>query len=1055
MISPILQKQRQTSKGRRSQRAPVLNFDRFKSMPKFYFADDVRNGNSKNDSNENEEREETDDQYEAQHFTDMSENSDATVDKKEGAFCESSLSFNNKDDLRIVQNKDNKSPPNTTTAKGSITVRTVTTADTDQTDLFKIRNDCKYDDNEDDNSTHSRNNIDIGGKIDVDNETANQHHNEFKNDNDTFANDMLSLNDDKLRRDLSAFAQSSNPFSASFSSLASVPSNISPTPHLEPKLTTKESAHSKNSVTKQTRESLVDKNTVWKTSISGSSIPYMSKSTPPSPCEPAQATLVTDSQRTPLGPSNSQQKTSTDALTPFSLPKTNSPPALRFDPGTKNQPLKFHPPLPDLLNGISNTSQPSHMPTLSTYATPVQQGLQQLQPFQMYTNLYSTSRGEENSNSGNYKVNANRPIINPKGKGRLKQNAEPSLVSNARQLLSIGQPPKLTEHKLQAYSAKPTPPSLSQHDIQHSTHNISPAENSPTTQHSVLDKYITSNTTNAVKPTDNNINVDDLQNNIREQRQHPQQPQQKHNLPAATSATIKARIAHTLTFQPNTTDFRRLQLSSVFIMLEKTCSESSNWYQLKKLNLSRQHLMQLHDLDQCFPKLEYLNISHNDLRSISGLPRSLIYLYASDNNLTEIKLGNLDRLQHLDISHNSVKYLNEDTMSELKSLRRLDAGHNAITSCKPFRVLSGLVSLNLRNNSLRTLENFKQIMQNNQLETLDVSFNHIESLDSIERLQNLRELYADHNDIMTVQISEPMKRLFKLQLSFNRLKSFDMSSFPEMHVLYLDENQIQRVIGMACVRRLDSFSMRDQGGQNVEYNLQYLRGIRKLYLSGSLFNNMRRLIDFYSLDYLELCAANIEVLPSNFSRHVPNLGTLYLSNNRLTNIRALKRLKYLKRLVLIGNSLMSANEVIEVVRHMRSLQYLDLRNNPMCDQIYPPIYHQNWHPSIINYDEQGEDVNDQHQGVSPYLLAALDPNWIFQDEEFRSTLSERNMWRRQVFRSFLIEHCPKLVELDHLPVTPTSREEAKVTLQRYSSEKSRSAAHACTESEEEMTDIYT
>lgn len=110
-----------------------------------------------------------------------------------------------------------------------------------------------------------------------------------------------------------------------------------------------------------------------------------------------------------------------------------------------------------------------------------------------------------------------------------------------------------------------------------------------------------------------------------------------------------------------------------------------------------------------------------------------------------------------------------------------------------------------------------------------------------------------------------------------------------------------------------------------EFGTHYLRGTRKLYLSGSPFENIKQLKDFYSLETLELCAANLEELPADFSRMMPNLVNLYLSMNRLLDIRPLKRLKYLERLVLLDNRLMSINEVISVVKQLKRLTVLDLR----------------------------------------------------------------------------------------------------------------------------------
>lgn len=60
-----------------------------------------------------------------------------------------------------------------------------------------------------------------------------------------------------------------------------------------------------------------------------------------------------------------------------------------------------------------------------------------------------------------------------------------------------------------------------------------------------------------------------------------------------------------------------------------------------------------------------------------------------------------------------------------------------------------------------------------------------------------------------------MEKLKVLRMSYNRLKAFDGSFFPDLRTLYLDDNQIVRIIGLSCVPRIDSFSLRDQGGQKV------------------------------------------------------------------------------------------------------------------------------------------------------------------------------------------------------------------------------------------------
>lgn len=115
---------------------------------------------------------------------------------------------------------------------------------------------------------------------------------------------------------------------------------------------------------------------------------------------------------------------------------------------------------------------------------------------------------------------------------------------------------------------------------------------------------------------------------------------------------------------------------------------------------------------------------------------TLINLY----RLLDIDIYHLDKLQHLDVSHNRINQF--ENMAELKSLRSLNASHNSITSCKSFQDLPGLVILSLKGNCIRRLVNFENAHRNNQLESLDVSYNRIECLDSIESLIHLRELNA-------------------------------------------------------------------------------------------------------------------------------------------------------------------------------------------------------------------------------------------------------------------------------------------------------------------------
>lgn len=180
---------------------------------------------------------------------------------------------------------------------------------------------------------------------------------------------------------------------------------------------------------------------------------------------------------------------------------------------------------------------------------------------------------------------------------------------------------------------------------------------------------------------------------------------------------------------------------------------------------------------------------------------------------------------------------------------------------------------------------------------------------------------------------------------------------------------------------------------------------------------MDRLIDFYSLEYLELCAADIETLPTEFGKHVPNLSTLYLSVNRITDIRPLRKLKYLKRLVLIENRLISINEILAVIQHMKLLNYLDLRQNPISSNMYAPV-----HINLMAVDKDK---------ISPYVSSALDDTWEAHDDVFQSSLSQQWLTRRKVYRALVTQKCTKLIELDHIRITQKDRLESEQIIENY------------------------
>ncbi|KAI9490292.1 hypothetical protein BDB00DRAFT_561101 [Zychaea mexicana] len=404
------------------------------------------------------------------------------------------------------------------------------------------------------------------------------------------------------------------------------------------------------------------------------------------------------------------------------------------------------------------------------------------------------------------------------------------------------------------------------------------------------------------------------------------------------------------------------------------------WNTIRVLDLAHHHIASISNLGTLLPALETLHVSNNAITDMRGLPESLQVLKAKSNRLTSIAgLKDLRNLHYLDVCNNGIASF--DDITSLYHLRTLHAEYNKVSSCSPLKRMK------------------------------DLAYNRIECLESIEGLPSLRSLNLDHNDIKWISIRAPIAKLKVLRMSYNRLKAFDATFFPDLRTLYLDDNQILRIIGLSCIPRISSFSLRDQGGQKVDVNIRYLRGARKIYLSGNMLKELVRMEDFYTLEYLELCSIQLEKLPKEFARDVPNLGVLYLSHNYLQDIRPLRKLRHLQKLVLVDNKLDSESNVIDTVRTLDRLHYLDLRQNPLSAKLYPPI----------KTIEQSKIASGD---ISCYLANEYDDTWASRDAYFNQNMDPQWHQRRKCHRALFIKCRPLLQTLDNLRITDEERNTA-------------------------------
>lgn len=431
------------------------------------------------------------------------------------------------------------------------------------------------------------------------------------------------------------------------------------------------------------------------------------------------------------------------------------------------------------------------------------------------------------------------------------------------------------------------------------------------------------------------------------------------------------------------------------------------WEHMKELDLKDKRLTNLHKLDEFCEGLASLNVSHNQIGQLDGVPRSIRNLRITHNCLTDLAAWNhLLNLQYIDVSNNELESLS--AFKSLIHLRGLRADNNNITSLDGVGGLDGLLSLRARNNIIQAIDFSGTKLK--RLSDLDLKGNNIDDVRNLAKLRSLSTLNLDDNDLshLSMDDGETMGSMRQLKLSGNDLESFDASPFPELRLLYLDRNRLGTVSGLRKAKTLDSLSMRQQQeGAIVDKSfLADCFEVRKLFLSGNFLGTFQPRVDFLNLQYLELANCGLEIIPEGFGYMVSNVRILNLNFNALKDIKPLMGIVRLKRLDLAGNRIARLVSLACTLAQFGSLTSVDVRNNPLTLGFYPPV-------TDTRLVVHGSNEAGQEAPAEPFTLGPADRG---KDERYTACLDMRTRMLRRVFEMMVLSNCARLETLDGLDV---------------------------------------
>ncbi|XP_051980206.1 leucine-rich repeat and immunoglobulin-like domain-containing nogo receptor-interacting protein 3a [Xyrauchen texanus] len=298
----------------------------------------------------------------------------------------------------------------------------------------------------------------------------------------------------------------------------------------------------------------------------------------------------------------------------------------------------------------------------------------------------------------------------------------------------------------------------------------------------------------------------------------------------------------------------------------------------------------------CITQQRTVLCQNKRLNSIpGGIPTDTRTLDLSGNSLHWVEhndLATLSRLEELDLSENLISVLEPNAFSSLLNLRvlRLRANHLKLVPMGAFSHLTNLTTLDLSGNKLVIL--------------LDFTF---------QDLHNLRNLEVGDNDLVYISNKAFLGLVGLQELTIERC---NLTSISGQSLSYLR--------GLVTLRfRYLSIALLE------EQNFRKLGGLRGLeidhwpfleYISPHSFQGL-------NLSWLSITNTNISSVPTSALRNLVHLASLNLSYNPISVLEswALRDLVRLKELHLVGTNLISVQPY--GFGGLQQIRLLNLSNN--------------------------------------------------------------------------------------------------------------------------------
>lgn len=372
------------------------------------------------------------------------------------------------------------------------------------------------------------------------------------------------------------------------------------------------------------------------------------------------------------------------------------------------------------------------------------------------------------------------------------------------------------------------------------------------------------------------------------------------NIPNISSINNLDKLTNVILTNNNLKDVSDLKdlksLYSLWITNNKDVSGYGKLSQLYELVINDSNLNELEEFEN--DKLLSLNLSNNNINSISKLPESINDIYLNNNNISSLENINLNYPKLINVSLKDNNLTNLDGLNnsaicdlnlennKIEDLSLLS--NNKCDNSNSYYMENGENSfaLNINNNNISDLS----IVNGLDLYNLYATNNNIEDLSNYVMSSNLQYLYLDNNKISDISTLNIPHHLYDLSLENNNINDASSLQDKDIDVLNLSKNK-----DIKNYSKINNVSVLRLNDCNITELEEFNNNIRAIYLDD---NNIK---DFSILEPLELDVLsinnnkeNININASSYMLYAKNTGKIEKINNDRDLILLIDNKEYTK-----------------------------------------------------------------------------------------------------------------------------------------------------------------